>query len=156
MPTTQALHPSSHAHPLSRWAVVGFLAGAFSVLIFHQGVVMIFHAMELTSRQAYNLQATPPFGVPQVWSLAFWGGVWGLVLALLLARMETARLLVAATLFGAVLPTLVAWFVVAPLKDQPLAGGFAATGIALALVANGLWGLGTGLGLALFGRRRRD
>ena len=156
MPTTHAMPHSTHATPLSRWAVVGFLSGAVSVLIFHQGVVTIFHALELTSRPAYSMQATPPFGIPQVLSLAFWGGVWGVVLAVVLARLETARLLVAATLFGAVLPTLVAWFVVAPLKGQPLGGGFAAAGIALALVANGLWGFGTGLGLALFGSRRRD
>jgi hypothetical protein len=156
MPTTQVLPHSSHAPALSRWAIVGFLSGAISVLLFHQGVVMIFHALELTSRQAYNLQATAPFGVPQVWSLAFWGGVWGVVLALIVARMETARLLIAATVFGAVVPTLVAWFMVAPLKGQPLGGGFAASGIALALVANALWGLGTGIGLALFGRRHRD
>ena len=57
---------------------------------------------------------------------------------------------------GAVLPTLVAWFVFAPMKGQPVGGGFAPAGIALALVANGLWGLGTGIGLALFGRRHRD
>ena len=156
MPTTQVLPHSSHAPALSRWAIVGFLSGAISVLLFHQGVVMIFHALELTSRQAYNLQATAPFGVPQVWSLAFWGGGWGVVLALIVARMETARLLIAATVFGAVVPTLVAWFMVAPLKGQPLGGGFAASGIALALVANALWGLGTGIGLALFGRRHRD
>ena len=156
MPTTQALPHSTHGSALSRWAVVGFLSGAVSVLVFHQGVVTLFHALELTSRQAYSLQATAPFGIPQVWSLAFWGGVWGVVLAVVLARLETARLLVAATLFGAVLPTLVAWFVVAPLKGQPLGGGFAGTAVALALVANGLWGLGTGLGLALFGRRHRD
>jgi hypothetical protein len=124
------------------------------VLIFHQGAVALFHALALTSRQPWALQATAPFGIPQIWSLAFWGGVWGVLLALILARLETARLLVAATLFGAVLPTLVAWFVVAPLKGQPVGGGFAATAVALALVANGLWGLGTGIGLALFGRGR--
>ena len=152
MPTSQAL-PHYRTAP-SRWAIVGFLSGAVSVLVFHQGVVAIFHALDFTSRQAYALQTTAPFGVPQVWSLAFWGGVWGVLLAAFLGRLESARLLVAATVFGAVLPTLVAWFVVAPLKGQPLGGGFAASGIALALVANGLWGLGTGLGLVLFGRGR--
>lgn len=156
MPTSPALPHSTHGTALSRWAIVGFLSGAVSVFVFHQGIVTIFNALELTSRHAYSAQATPPFGVPQVWSLAFWGGVWGVLLAALLARLETARLLVAATLFGAVLPTLVAWFVVAPLKGQPVGGGFAASAVALALVANGLWGLGTGIGLALFGRRIRD
>jgi hypothetical protein len=158
MPHSHALPHTSHATALSRWVIVGFLSGAISVLIFHQGAVAIFHALAFTSRQPWVMQATAPFGVPQVWSLAFWGGVWGVLLAVFLARLETARFrfLVAATVFGAVLPTLVAWFVVAPLKGQPLGGGFAPAGIALALVANGLWGLGAGIGLALFGRRRRD
>jgi hypothetical protein len=152
--------PSSHALPHyrtapSRWAIVGFLSGAVAVFIFHQGAVEIFHALGITSRQPWVMQATAPFGVPQVWSLAFWGGVWGVILAAILGRLETVRFLVAATLFGAVLPTLVAWFVVAPMKGQPIGGGFAGAAVALALVANGLWGLGTGIGLALFGRSRR-
>jgi len=155
MPHSHALPDTSRGTTLSRWVIAGFLSGAVSVLIFHQGAVAIFHALAFTSRQPWVMQATAPFGVPQVWSLAFWGGVWGVLLAVLLARLETARFLVAATLFGAVLPTLVAWFVVAPLKGQPLGGGFAPAGIALALVANGLWGLGTGIGLALFGRAPR-
>lgn len=124
------------------------------MLIFNQGAVMLFHALELTSLQPYSLQPTSPWGVPAVWSLAFWGGVWGVLLAATLARLEGARLLAAALVFGAVLPTLVAWFVVAPLKGLPMAGGFAAAAMALALVANGLWGLGTAIGLALFGRPR--
>lgn len=153
MPDSHALQPYSHRVELSRWLVVGFLSGAVSVLVFHQGTVALFHLLELTGRQPYSLQATPPWGVPQVWSLAFWGGVWGVLLAASLARLQGARLLAAAAAFGAILPTLVAWFVVAPLKGQPAAGGFAAAAMTLALVANGLWGLGTGIGLAVFGTR---
>lgn len=152
MPDSHALPHYSHRSELSRWLIAGFVAGAASVLLFHQGTVALFHALELTARQPYSLQATRPWGVPALWSLAFWGGVWGVLLAAALARLKGARLLVAALVFGAVLPTLVAWFVVAPLKAQPMAGGFAAGAMALALVANGLWGLGTGVGLALFGR----
>lgn len=151
MPTSHALHyPQGGA--LSRWAIAGFLSGAASVLVFHQAAVALFHLLALTSRPAWSLQPTHPWGVPQVWSLAFWGGVWGVLLAVTFARLEGVRLLLATLLFGAIAPTLVAWFVVAPLKGQPMAGGFAAAAMALALVANGLWGLGTGIGLALFGR----
>ena len=154
MPTSHALERAPHATRLPRWSTAGFLAGAASVLVFHQAVVAIFFALGLTARHPYALQPTGPWGVPQLWSLAFWGGVWGVLLAIALARLETLRLLVAATLFGAILPTLVAWFVVAPLKGQPMAGGFAVAAMALAVVANGLWGFVTGLGLALFGRGR--
>jgi hypothetical protein len=154
MPTSHALQHPPHGAALSRWAVAGFLSGAASVLIFHQGVVALFHFLALTRWQPYSLQPTSPWGVPQIWSLAFWGGLWGVLLAFSLARLAGMRLLLAATAFGAILPTLVAWFVVAPLKGQPMAGGFVASAMALALIANGLWGLGTGIGLRLFGRPR--
>jgi len=99
------------------------------------------------------MQATPPLGVPQLWSITFWGGVWGLALAAALRRFHGVQLVVLATLFGAVFPSLVAWTVVAALKGAPLFAGGAAKGIAVGLIVNGAWGLGTGLGLAIFGRR---
>jgi hypothetical protein len=74
-------------------------------------------------------------------------------LAEFLRRLDGARLLGAALVFGAILPTLVAWFVVAPMKGQPMAGGFAPKAMAVALIVNAAWGLGTGIGLYLFGRR---
>jgi hypothetical protein len=54
--------------------------------------------------------------------------------------------------FGAVLPTLVAWFVVAPLKGQPAAAGFGPMAMAVGPIVNAAWCLGTGLGLVLFGQ----
>jgi hypothetical protein len=138
----------------SRWLLMGFVAGALAVLLFHQGAVALLYAMGITPRPPYGLQPTQPFGVPQIWSITFWGGVWGAVFAALLARLSGARLVAAATLLGVVLPTLVAWFVVAPLKGQPIAAGFAPMAMLIGPIVNGAWGLGTGIGLALFGRRR--
>lgn len=146
-------------HSLSRYPrtslrtaslVTGFVAGAAAVLLFHQGALAVLHALGISPRGAFSMQAVPPWGIPQVWSLAFWGGVWGVVLAAVVARLDGAALVLAATLFGAVAPTLVAWFVVAPLKGQPLAAGGKPSAIVTALIINALWGLGTGLMLALF------
>ncbi|MFN2646409.1 MAG: hypothetical protein ABR570_15580 [Burkholderiales bacterium] len=149
---THVLHPSSSARPtLARWLVCGFIAGAVSVVVFHQSALALLHALQLSPHGAYSFAPTPPFGLPQLWSLAFWGGVWGIVLAAALARWEGARLIGAATLFGAIAPTLVAWFVVAPLKDQPLAAGWAPAAMAIGPIVNAAWGLGTGIGLYLFG-----
>src|SRR3546814_2115930 len=67
---------------------------------------------------------TRPFGVPQVVSLAFWGGVWGFVFSWVEPKFPRgAGYWIAALLFGAIFPTLVAWFVVAPIKGQPVADG---------------------------------
>lgn len=138
---------------LPRWLIVGFISGAVSVLVFHQGAAALLHALALTPRAPYSFAATAPFGIPQLWSLAFWGGVWGVLLAASLARLHGAAFVVAAAAFGAVLPTLVAWFVVAPLKGQPVAAGFVPMAMAIGPIVNAAWGLGTGAGLALFGER---
>jgi hypothetical protein len=154
MPSSYVLNPYQDRSRLWRWVVVGFISGAASVLLFHQGAFALVHALGLTPRTPYSMQPTSPMGIPQIWSITFWGGVWGVLLAATLARLQGRRLILAALVFGAILPTLVAWFVVAPLKGQPMAAGWAPAGMAVGLIVNGAWGLGTGLGLALFGRPR--
>ncbi|MGE5638983.1 MAG: hypothetical protein ACM30H_02735 [Clostridia bacterium] len=149
---THALHHSTAFGTLPRWLVVGFVSGFVSVLLFHQGAAELLHAIGLASRAPYSMEATRPFGVPAFLSLAFWGGVWGVLLAASLAKLDGPRLIWAATVFGAVLPTLVAWFVVAPLKGAPMAAGFAPKAMLVGPIVNAAWGLGTGLGLALLGR----
>jgi hypothetical protein len=154
-----ATHTMDHHHPAfsvsGRWLLVGFVSGALAVLLFHQGTAALLHALELTRRAPYSMAATAPFGVPQLWSIAFWGGVWGVLLAAALVQLRGAALIAAAAVFGAVLPTLVAWFVVGPLKGQPVAAGFVPAAMLIGPIVNGAWGLGTGIGLALFGRSRR-
>jgi hypothetical protein len=148
--------PSPHhgSFGLPRWLVVAFISGFVSVLVFHQGALALLHATGLTQSSAYPMKATAPLGVPVVWSLAFWGGVWGVILAVALARVRGSAFIVSAVIFGAIFPTLVAWFVVAPLKGQPMAAGFVPHAMLVGPIVNAAWGLGTGIGLCLFGQRR--
>src|SRR5216117_3471288 len=97
-------------------AAIAFLAGFVATLVFHQPVLWLFHAIHWTDRLPYVMKPVPPLGVPAVLSLAFWGGVWGLIMIPLIARARGAAYWFAAIAFGAVFPTLVAIFVVAPLK----------------------------------------
>jgi hypothetical protein len=108
---------------------------------------------------AEHMTPVPPFGVPQSLSAAFWGGLWGIAYALLEPRL-TARLgrWSGGLAFGAVLPVLVLWLVVLPLKGQPVGGGFAPPSrVLLTVVVHAAFGLGTALvfrlGLRLAGRR---
>jgi hypothetical protein len=149
--TSQVLHHSEGTR-LSRWLIVGFISGAAAVLVFHQGAAALLHALDVIARPPYSMQPTRPWGVPQLWSITFWGAMWGAVLAAALTRLDGARLLLAALVFGAIFPTLVAWFVVAPLKGQPMAAGFVPAAMSVGPILNGAWGLGTGIGLAFFGR----
>ena len=118
-----------------------FLAGGLAVPLFHQVVVGLMNATGFISRAPYSFAATKPFGVPELISLSFWGGVWGVILMLVVSRLDGPKFWIVAMLFGAVAPTLVAGFVVAPLKDMP-AGGNAKMAVA-GLLINGAWGLGT-------------
>lgn len=152
--SSHALHHYPATTELPRWLVTAFISGAIAVLVFHQGAAALLHALGITPRVPYSLEPTSPWGVPQLWSLAFWGGIWGVLLATLLGRLDGAALVLGAAVFGVVLPTLVAWYVVAPLKGQPAAAGGVPMAMAVGVIVNAAWGLGTGTGLALFGRPR--
>lgn len=125
----------------------GFVAGFAATLVFHQIGVLALHFAGLTANLPYNLRPVPPLHVPQFISLAFWGGVWGIVFVLVergLAR-RPGGYWIGAIVFGAVFPTVFSWLVVAPLKGLPLGYGFRFPGIMVGPIVNGLWGFGTAL-----------
>src|SRR5438105_768198 len=95
-----------------------FIAGFVATLTFHQLTLLLLHAMAITPRAPYAMNGVPPFGVPAVISLAFWGGVWGALIIPLIDGQRGVIFWVMAIVLGACLPTLVAWFIVAPLKHQ--------------------------------------
>ncbi|MBE9003129.1 hypothetical protein IQ274_34440 [Nostoc sp. LEGE 12447] len=135
--------------------VLAFVAGFVAVLVFHQGLLALLHAINFAPRAPYQTTPTPPFGIPQFLSGAFWGGIWGLIWASIRLRWQVNRSYwLTALLFGAVAPTLVAWFVVAPLKGLPIAGGWKLPAMITALLVNGAWGLGTALLFSWFGRKQ--
>ncbi|MGH7030007.1 MAG: hypothetical protein ACREE9_09405 [Stellaceae bacterium] len=131
--------------------VFGFIAAFCATLVFHQIGLLLLHYAGLTRSWPYDMRPVRPFGVPHVFSLAFWGGVWGIVFVLVeryIARNPLGYW-VGAIIFGAVFPTAFSWFVVAPLKGLPLGYGFHYPGLWVGPIVNGLWGLGTALFLCL-------
>jgi hypothetical protein len=59
----------------------GFLAGFLATLIFHQLTLAALWAAGVAPLGPFSVTATRPFGVPAMLSLAFWGGVWGVLFA---------------------------------------------------------------------------
>ncbi|HEX7125680.1 MAG TPA: hypothetical protein VF406_07860 [Thermodesulfobacteriota bacterium] len=130
---------------MDKRAVMGFVAGFVAVLVFHQAMVGILYVLGVIGAPPYRLAPVPPFGVPSVINSAFWGGVWGIVFALVERRFPRGGgYWLAALVFGAVGPPLVAWFVVAPLKGLP-AGPPAGARLLIAPLINGVFGVGIGL-----------
>lgn len=131
----------------------GFVAGFLATLVFHQLSVGVLWAVKIAPFAPFSLAPTQPFGVPAVFSLAFWGGIWGIVFALLDRRFPPGGIYwLIAFLFGAVFPSLVALLVVFPLKGRPLGGGWHPPLLLTAFLINGAWGIGTGLFLKRLSR----
>jgi hypothetical protein len=125
--------------------VKAFIAGFVSTLVFHQTVLTLFWLSGALPRVPYDMHPVPPFGVPAVISLAFFGGLWGAAIWPLLAHAADAAYWIRAIVIGAIGPSAVALLIVFPLKGLPVAGGGDPKIIVGALLLNGAWGFGVGL-----------
>ena len=126
---------------------LGFIAGAIAVLTFHQGMVAALHAAGWVQFAPYPTAPVPPFGVPRIADLCFWGGLYGAAFGLAMPRFTWPAWLNGLIL--GVIAALVGMFIVAPLKGLPIAGGWVPANILRSLVINGFWGLGVGIILPL-------
>ncbi len=129
----------------------GFVAGFIATIVFHQMALTLLWAAGIAPMRPFAMAAAQPFGIPAVISLAFWGGIWGVVFALVDASFPRGwGYWATAFLFGAILPSLVALLVVLPLKGRPMGGGGHLPLLVTAFLINGFWGLGTGIFLHAF------
>ena len=136
----------THLDSKGRKYLEAFIAGLVSTLVFHQGALEILHAAGLAASAPYAVTSTWPFHVPAVVSLAVWGGVWAIVLSHAIDHSELRRTYWASWLvLGAGLPTLVALYVVLPLKGVPAASVWSPAFIGDALLLNAAWGSGVAL-----------
>jgi hypothetical protein len=121
----------------------GFAAGAVSVLVFHQGAWAILHAFGMMP-PPFPLTPVPPFGVPHVYDLCFWGGLYGLVYGLIFPVLPARGAWFQGILLG-LIAELAALYLVPAIKHQPLAFGGAERVIVISTIINATWGLGVGL-----------
>jgi hypothetical protein len=129
-----------------------FIAGFLSTLVFHQGVLWLLYAGGFSPRAPWSMTPVPPLHVPAVISLAFWGGLWGIVLWALIGGSGGSAYWIKALVIGALGPSLVAWFVVMPIKGLGAAGGWDPKIIGGALLLNGAWGIGAALLIRMLSR----
>jgi hypothetical protein len=133
---------------------LGFVGGFLATLVFHQLALWILAGIGFVQANVYVMRGVPPFGIPQVISLAFWGGLWGVLFSAVDRRFPAGvSYWISAFAFGAIAPTLVAWFVVASIKGQPVAAGWQIHRMITGLIINGAWAVGTALFLAVTTRR---
>lgn len=137
--------------PIS-FIVTWFVAGVIGTLLGHQIMLTILHEAGFAPFAPWQMQAVPPLGVPQLVSTAFWGGLWGIVLGLLVPLFGSGRrfwLLTA--LFGAIAPTLVAVALVLPMKEMAVSAD-PVHALVTGLAVNAAWALVTVGSRRLMGR----
>ena len=123
-----------------------FAAGFISVMIFQMGCWALLYALGAIPSPPFSYNPTKPLGVPQIWSWAFWGGVWGVVFGVAERWFPKGPMYyLAAFAFGAVAPTLALWFIVFPLKGMPLAAGWKPVPMLIHVLMHGVFGLGVGV-----------
>ncbi len=142
----------------SKTVIWGFIAGALSVLIFHQLTIVALSNFSFGG--VYRMSpGVPPFAVPPILNQMFWGGVWGIVFAAISPMLPRGiGYLVCGLLFGGIVLVLSGWYLVPFIKSL-----FGQTGLRYgpnpagwwrSCVINGMWGLGTAILLQSLPRGR--
>jgi hypothetical protein len=126
---------------------LGCIAGAISVLVFHQTTLQLFFWSGLASQAAFRVANVPHFHAPMVVSITFWGAVYGGIFGLLAPRLPRPILIKA--LLASLFAMSMSWFVVRPLAGHPMAFDWQAASMLRSAAACFMWGIGITLILPL-------
>ena len=133
---------------------LGCVAGALSVLVFHQTTLQLFFWSGWAPQAAFRIAQVPPFNAPLVVSITFWGALYGGVFGLLAPRVN-GPLGLKGIVAGVCAMTL-GWFVFLPLMGHQAAFGWNPWPMLRSFVAYQMWGFGLTLVLPLLHPRRLD
>ncbi len=139
---------------LSR-ASLGFVTAVVAVLVFHQAMWAALHVAGLMP-PPFPTDGIPPFGIPRIADLCFWGGVWGAAFGLILPWLPASMPMWLKGLCLGIAAALVGLFVVPAIKGLPLADDWRPMVFVLSFLINGFWGIGVGLILPLLLRPARN
>ena len=100
---------------------IAFAAGFLAVLTFYEALFLLLYVGGVIPVPPFSMKPMPPFGVPEVLSQSFWGGVWGIVFLLIVPRFFSGTgYWLASAVIGGIALTLVYMFVVVLLKTGAL------------------------------------
>jgi hypothetical protein len=127
-----------------RTLLLGILAGAIAVPIFHQLTVLALYSAGLVPNAPWSFRPVPPYGVPTILNQAFWGGMWGLLFGLIMLARPTLSAVLVGLLVGMLGAAMVNLTLLPWLRGQPMPIGDLNRWWRPMLI-NGIWGLGMGI-----------
>jgi hypothetical protein len=148
-------------------AALGLIAGAISVVLVHQSIIYLLGLYGMTRSVPWNLQPLGYGLVPKIPVLAnsmFWGGMWGVVFALVYAWLPGRASWLKGLAFGALVVIFSNWIFLPLIRQyifgfppQPLFAGFKGSNPMVLLpgflILTG-FGLGLGIIYGLIARNR--
>ena len=142
--------------------VFGFIAGAISVLVAHEGIIYVLNAAGYIATQGWSMTpAIPPWGVPRLVNNVFWGGLWGVLFAWLKDRIPGRMAWLKGLIFGLGIVLVSNWILLPLIKgqifgqpNQVLFGGWNLQRMLIVLIILGAFGTGLGIVDSLIARNR--
>jgi hypothetical protein len=101
--------------------VLGFIAAALAVLIAHEGIIYLLTVSGYLPgpNRAWSMAVkVPPYGVPRLVNNVFWGGLWGVLFALVYDRVPGGMAWLKGLLFGLFMVVVSNWILVPLIKGQ--------------------------------------
>lgn len=100
--------------------IFGFIAAVIATLTAHELIKCVLFNAGYIPIAPWSMAPVEPLGVPHIVSASFWGGLWGVVMALIYGDRPEGALTIRGAIFGIVGPALLGALLWVPLlKGQP-------------------------------------
>jgi hypothetical protein len=144
--------------------VLGFVAAAISVLVVHEGIIYLLNAGGYIPSRGWSMTpAIAPWGVPRLINNVIWGGLWGVLFALVYDRVPGGMAWLKGLIFGLFIVVVSNWILLPLIKgqvfgqaNQVLFSAWNPQRMLIVAIIVGGFGLGLGIIYGIIGPRDRS
>jgi len=123
--------------------ILGFIAAAVAVVAVHQSIIFVLNKAGVLPNKPWSMDPIGQFGIPTIVNSIFWGGLWGVVFAILHDVLPGNATWIKGLVFG-LLIALISNFTLLPLiKGTPLFMGYDVKKIVGVLIVLSGFGMAT-------------
>ncbi len=140
--------------------LMGFIAAAIAVVVVHQGMVFLLTQFGMIKGTPWSLSPVKPWGIPQLANSMFWGGLWGVLFAVIYDKLPGGAAWLKGLLFGLIITVISNWTLLPLIREkvfgqanQVLFAGWDPTRMLATVLILGGFGIATGIIYAMLARR---
>ena len=144
--------------------VLGFVAAALSVLIVHEGIIYLLAQaglVDLNRIPVWSMRPVRPWDVPTIANRVFWGGLWGILFAIVYHWIPGGMAWLKGLIYGLLIVVVSNWMLLPLIRgryfgvgDTALFNAYDVQRMLLTVAIVGSFGLGLGIIYGLIGRDR--